>query len=395
MMDLYINEDKCCGCEACCNVCPRQAITMKENRRGFVYPSIDEEKCINCGLCKSVCIYQNEVPKTSPLAAFAAATKSKELIKKTASGGFFSVCAEKILRQGGVVYGAAFTSECHVRHIRVDAIGELWKLQGSKYVQSEIGNSYKLAKNDLQQGKTVLFSGTPCQIAGLKNYLKKEYDNLYTIDLICHGVPSQKMFLDYVATLSSEKIEDFVFRDKTRGWKDFFLTWKEKNKRKRLHNKMSSYYRLFLTGEIYRESCYSCHFACMTRVSDITLGDFWGFEKVHPEKLNEKKWRDQNWRGISCVLANTNKGIQLFDGVKPELYAFESSPDKIAVSNGQLKEPSKHTAIREQVLDSYEKNGYRAVDQLMMKKISKKQCIKSKIQILVPLELRIRIKNSK
>ena len=171
MMDLYINEDKCCGCEACCNVCPRQAITMKENRRGFVYPSIDEEKCINCGLCKSVCIYQNEAPKTSPLAAFAAATKSKELIKKTASGGFFSVCAEKILRQGGVVYGAAFTPECHVRHIRVDAIGELWKLQGSKYVQSEIGNSYKLAKSDLQQGKTVLFSGTPCQIAGLKNYL--------------------------------------------------------------------------------------------------------------------------------------------------------------------------------------------------------------------------------
>ena len=158
--------------------------------------------------------------------------KSKELIKKTASGGFFSVCAEKILRQGGVVYGAAFTSECHVRHIRVDAIGELWKLQGSKYVQSEIGNSYKLAKNDLQQGKTVLFSGTPCQIAGLKNYLKKEYDNLYTIDLICHGVPSQKMFLDYVATLSSEKIEDFVFRDKTRGWKDFFPNMERKKQEK-------------------------------------------------------------------------------------------------------------------------------------------------------------------
>ena len=301
----------------------------------------------------------------------------------------------KILKQGGVVYGAAFTRECHVKHIRVDAIGELWKLQGSKYVQSEIGNSYKLAKSDLQQGKTVLFSGTPCQIAGLKNYLKKEYDNLYTIDLICHGVPSQKMFLDYVATLSSEKIENFVFRDKTRGWKDFFLAWKEKNKIKRLHNKMSSYYRLFLTGEIYRENCYSCQFACMTRVSDITLGDFWGFEKVHPEKLNEEKWRDQNWRGISCVLANTNKGMQLFDGVKPEFYAFESSPDKIAVSNGQLKEPSKHTAIREQVLDSYEKNGYRAVNQLMMKKISKKQWIKSKIQTLVPLELRIRIKNLK
>lgn len=395
MTELYINNDKCCGCEACCNICPKQAITLKEDARGFAYPSIDEKKCINCGLCKSVCIYQNEVSKTKPIAAFAAACKSKDLIKKVASGGVFSICAENILNRGGIVYGAAFIQGCHVKHIRVDSLKELWKIQGSKYVQSEIADSYQRVKVDLQSGKDVLFSGTPCQIAGLKNFLRKEYDNLYTIDLICHGVPSQRMFQDYLATISPEPIDYFVFRDKTRGWRDFFLLWKEKGKNKRIHNRLSSYYRLFLTGEIYRDSCYSCQFACSNRVADITLGDFWGFEKVHPEKMQERLWKEQSWRGISCVLSNTNKGIQLFDEIKSQLYWFESSVDKIMVSNGQLKAPSKHTSMREQVLDTYEKKGYRSVEQILALNISVKQRMKSKLQALIPLEWKIKVKNFK
>ena len=229
----------------------------------------------------------------------------------------------------------------------------------------------------------------------MKRFLRKEYDNLYTVDLICHGVPSQRMFQDYLATISSEPIDYFVFRDKTRGWKDYFLLWEENNKKKRLHNRLSSYYRLFLAGEISRNCCYSCKFACLERVADITLGDFWGFEKVHPEKMQEKLWKEQSLRGMSCVLLNTNKGVQLFNEIKSHLYWFESSVDKIMVSNGQLKAPSKHTSMREQVLDAYEKKGYRSVEKILASNMSVKQRMKSKLQVLIPLEWKIRLKNFK
>lgn len=392
MTELYVSDEKCCGCEACRNICPKQAVTMRENTMGFVYPVVDESKCIDCGLCKSVCIYENNVQKAKTLVAFAASSKSKQIIRKASSGGVFSVCAENFLRNGGVVYGAAYARPDYVKHIRIDSVDELWQIQGSKYVQSEIGNTYQKAKEDLCGGRKVLYTGTPCQIAGLKSFLKKDYENLFTIDVICHGVPSQRMFQDYIATISTNTIEQFEFRDKTRGWREFFITWIEKGKKKRLHNLLSSYYQLFLTGEIYRENCYSCQFACPDRVSDITLGDFWGFEKAHPEMKSDRVWKEQNLRGISCVLANSTKGIKLFDDVKSEVYWFDSSFDSIAAYNGQLREPSKHTEFRNQIMRAYLENGYEDVDRLFKSNVSRKQRIASKIKARIPLELKIKIK---
>lgn len=167
MTELYVTDEKCCGCEACRNICPKQAVTMRENAMGFVYPVVDESECIDCGLCKSVCIYQNNVQKVKTLATFAASSKSKQTIRKASSGGVFSVCAEYFLRNGGVVYGAAYERPDYVKHIRIDSVDELWRVQGSKYVQSKIGNTYQKTKEDLCVGRKVLFSGTPCQIAAL------------------------------------------------------------------------------------------------------------------------------------------------------------------------------------------------------------------------------------
>ena len=361
---------------------------MKETNMGFIFPEIDKSKCVDCGLCSSVCIYQNNTEKTKSIISYAASSKSKLITNKSSSGGVFYECAKHLLNNGGVVYGAAYTDGLYVCHIRIDTVKDLYRLQGSKYVQSEIGMSYQQAKSDLEQGKSVLFSGTPCQIAGLKNYLKKEHSGLLTIDIICHGVPSQKMFQDYLSTLSSDTIEHFDFRDKTMGWKDFFILWEAKGKKKRIHNQISSYYQLFLNGEIYRDNCYSCQFACSDRVSDITLGDFWGFEQVHPELINDEIWSSQLLSGISCVLLNSENGVDFFSSIKKDLYWYESSIDEITKHNGQLREPSKHTDLRETVFNLYLNDGFSSVERLFNKKIPIKKRIKCKIKSFVPLSLK-------
>lgn len=375
-IDLFNEKKNCCGCGACSCVCPKKAIQMIEDDTGFIYPRIDNDKCVHCELCKSVCNYQKDHEAFKPLAGYVATNTNHEQLMKSSSGGAFSALATEILHNSGVVYGASYEmihGNYMLKHIRIDTLESLPKLQGSKYVQSYIFEILPYVKKDLVAGKQVLFSGTPCQIDALKGYLRKNYDNLYTVDVICHGVPSQKFLNDYIHTISAD-IETFEFRDKKQGWKDFYIKYGISEKVKHIHCRVSSYYEYFLQGKTYRENCYCCKYASKLRYSDITIGDYWGIEQEHPELFSEKKWRDRIYDGISCVLANTEKGINLIKSAA-SLELVPSDYARIATNNGQLREPTHYSSQRDKILKLYNRHGYRAVDEEFRKNLGIKRIV--------------------
>lgn len=380
---LFDNKSECCGCGACVNVCPRNAITMVEDEYGFLYPSIDHEKCVKCGLCKKVCSYQNNKNMNMPTATYAAASKNDATLKKVASGGIFSVVAENVLEENGVVFGATleFQNDKLVpMHIAIENKEELYKLQGSKYVQSIIGTTYQEAKKYLNSERKVLFSGTPCQIAGLKSYLGKEYDNLITIDIICHGVPNVKWFQDYIMVLEKKlnaKVYDFAFRDKSRGQgMNARINYYDQNNNKKVLYKdghLISFFHYFLQMETYRENCYSCPYAGPKRVSDITIGDYWGVYNVHAAEMKNSNM--SNTKGVSCVLINSERGKEVFGSVQDRLNIFESTFENVAKYNMQLKKPSEHTCEREKLFERYKQAGYEAIEVEFQKSIVFKKYI--------------------
>ena len=271
------NEKDCCGCGACANICPVNAITMKENEIGFIYPIVDEALCIGCGQCKKVCVFSDKSvgANVDPL-VYAAASKNREVLSESSSGGIFTELAQAVIDKGGAVFGAAWTEDFSLNHICVDNKDDLKHLRGSKYVQSSTEDTFTKTEELLKSGRYVCYSGTPCQIAGLKAFLKKDYDKLLTIDIICHGVPSVKMLKDDLSYLSGKKkikIENVKFRDKEYGWgvTGSLANGKSKVKYDALN---SPYYFYFLNGEVYRDSCYNCRFASEERQGDITLGDY-------------------------------------------------------------------------------------------------------------------------
>lgn len=329
----------------------------------------------------------------------AAASKNSVLLRKSASGGAFAVIAEAVLKNEGIVYGAALPMENGIlepKHIRVDSLDKLILLQGSKYVQSEIGDTYSQAKQDLMQGKTVLFSGTPCQIAGLKKYLKKDYNNLLTIDIICHGVPSKRLFQDFIEFHGKKlggKITEFYFRDKTKGQgmitRSVYQSEGEKQKEKVISGNLISYFNLFLKSYIYRENCYSCPFASKERVGDLTVGDFWGFHEEYPSY--DEKQGLSNGKGISCVLVNTDKGNNVLEQCEDQFVLMTSDFEKVARHNDQLHSPSKYSPKREQILELYQKEGYEAVDRYFHKNY-KKDILKYTVSGMLPKGLKRNIK---
>ena len=210
---MICGKDKCTGCFACYNICPKNAIEMKEDEFGYIYPEIIKSKCINCGLCKKTCPVLNNVDKIEPIKCFAMYAKNENIRENSTSGGVATQLSKTIIKDNGIVYGAAFTDECNVSHTRIDNIDDLSKIQGSKYVHSYINQTYKNIKKDLISNKKVLFIGTPCQVTNIKRFLIKEYNNLYTIDIICHGVPSQKFLKEEVIRINrSLKIDRVNFR---------------------------------------------------------------------------------------------------------------------------------------------------------------------------------------
>lgn len=398
-IELFQNKSDCCGCGACMNICPKGAISMQEDEHGYVYPVIDNEKCVKCGLCKRVCKYKDGAEYYEVRKAYAAAIKGNDEIMVVASGGIFTTLAKHVLSENGVVFGVSMENidgKLTPRHIDIQEEKNLYKLQGSKYVQSDIGEAYKKAKEYLLEGRKVLFSGTPCQITGLKAYLGKEYSDLLTVDVICHGVPSVRMFQDYIGNLEKKlggKIYSYKFRDKSKGqgMNAQILYKKENNKEmvKYIDGYLTSYFYMFLKSIIYRENCYSCPYARAERVSDITAGDFWGVYQVHADEMNKSNM--SNIKGVSCMLLNTEKGLEYFDKIQDKLDYFESNVEKVAKNNKQLREPSKYASERENVLRIYREKGYYGVEQYFPKIIGNKKYFYI-LKNLAPKGLKRRIK---
>lgn len=397
---LFEKKSDCCACEACRNICPQSAITMKEDEWGFLYPKIIQQKCIECGACRKACVYQHSMPENKPIQAFAGVNKNKNQLLNSASGGVFSAIAAQVLSRGGIVFGATLVFEdghATPRHIAIDSMEQLPLLQGSKYVQSAIGYSYQQAKSFLKDGKKVLFSGTPCQIGGLYGYLGKDYEKLITIDVICHGVPNAKLFDEYLQCEKSKRnamaVYGYSFRDKKNGWGmngRIDLEFSDKKiKSFYIPARLASYNTLFLDGVTYRENCYSCKYAGKMRSSDLTIGDYWGIEVEHPEFLKKKEYAERC--GISCILVNTVKGLKACEDQK-NLYRDYSTFEKVSHRNGQLRQPSIKHASREQVFSIYSERGYAAVEQWYYRRY-RKQIIIHAVYNAIPRGLRVKLKS--
>lgn len=311
MIDI-VDKNSCSGCKACFNICPQNCIDMVVDEEGFWYPKVNEVKCVKCGLCEKVCpeinVYKNEEFYHEPL-ALAAWNKDNMKRKISSSGGIFTSIAEWIILNGGVVFGAGYDDSFDVIHKETDSLNGLRDLRGSKYVQSDINDTYKRAKGYLEGNRKVLFTGTPCQIAGLYKYLQKEYENLYTCDVVCHGVPSPKVFKRYKISLEDQygsSIQRISFRHKKHGWKIYSVLLEFSNGTEYSKTLKEDPYMLgFLRNYYLRPSCYTCSYANIPRVADITLGDFWGVGNKYPELDDDQ--------GTSLLLVNSDKGKYMME----------------------------------------------------------------------------------
>lgn len=308
MIEIKEKED-CCGCYACYNICPKECITMESDNEGFWYPNIDKNKCINCNLCEKVCPIINPVKRNdSKKIAYAGMNKDEQIRIKSSSGGIFSILAEYIIKNNGIVYGAGFDEDFNVKHIKITSLQDIELLRGSKYVQSRTNDIFKSIKFDLKNNKMVLFTGTPCQVAGLQSFLQKKYDNLILMDIVCHGVPSPLVWQQYIDELKQnykQDIKSIYFRDKSTGWKTYSVKFLfDKDEYKNFGFK-DIYMKGFLNDIYLRPSCYNCNFKGIERISDITVADFWGIENILP-KIDDDK-------GTSLIVIHSEKGKQLFD----------------------------------------------------------------------------------
>lgn len=307
-----IEKNKCCGCEACVQRCPVNCIHMFPDSEGFRYPVIEEQRCTHCGLCQRVCPSQIFKKEQFPLQVYNVINKNDNVRFHSSSGGVFSLLAEKILGTGGVVFGVRFDEEWGAKLTYSDKIEDICYFRGSKYVQARVGSAYKLAKEFLDNGRKILFSGTPCQVSALCNFLgNKTYSNLYTIDIICHGVPSPMIWKDYLLTFQDKinsKISNINFRDKTTGWHNYSLSISAGSKLlySAIHRD-DPYMQSYLSKFNLRPSCFSCPVKSGRSGSDLTIGDFWGVEQISP-KLDDDK-------GIGLLFVNSPKGLDLVSGI--------------------------------------------------------------------------------
>lgn len=325
-------QNKCTGCYACVNICPKACIQMEDNREGFWFPKIDSTKCIGCNLCERVCPVLTEIPiqKTAEdVKVYALVNKDETVRAVSSSGGAFSAIADYVLEQGGVVFGAAFDENFDVHHIAIEESAQLYRLRGSKYVQSRIGDTYKQAKDYLKAGRLVLFTGTACQTSGLIGYLGGDHENLITQDLICHGVPSPMAWRKYLKLreqLERSEIDHIFFRDKTYGWHDWHISVKFRNGTEYTQNQRDDMMiAAFLRGKCSRESCYACPFKQKFRLADFTLADFWGIEKIAPDL-------DDN-RGISSCYVNSPKAARLLEAITDKAMLREIDLDTAVAYN--------------------------------------------------------------
>lgn len=373
---IHITDKKnCCGCSACVQRCPKQCIRLEEDTEGFLYPQVDKETCIKCGLCEKVCPILNQADKLSVLEVLAVKNPDDEERMNSSSGGVFLPLAREVINQGGVVFGAVYDESWEVHHVYAEKIEDVYPMMGSKYLQSKIGNSFKDAERFLKQGREVLFVGSPCQIAGLRTYLRnKQYPNLLAVDFLCHGVPSPGVWRRYLAEtyggydakeqsrlqatagkksvlLSSlnatSPIGDIKFRDKREsGWKKYRFVVLKKSASKADQNTVLSsdihYMNPFMQGflfDIYlRPSCYACKCKNGVNHSDMTIADFWGINQSAPEFDDDK--------GVGLVLLNTKKGEEYFSRLPMDM--MPSNLEKAHYYNGGFNEHTKAHPKRDQ-----------------------------------------------
>lgn len=346
------NEEikNCSGCSACANICPENCIEMKPNNKGFIFPVVNSRLCINCNLCKKVCPFLENTKIKNKNISFAAATKDINVLKNSSSGGIFYELAYKTIKNNGVVVGASFSGDYRkVKHIFVDNISDLKKLQTSKYIQSEIRNIFLQTKQFLDNDHFVLFSGTPCQISGLKKYLGKNYKNLLCVEIICRGVPSPKIwnkYLDYIEKKNKERITYFNFRNKRNGWKQYSVLWETKTKKKHSLFFDNEYMKLFLSNLSIRPSCLNCKVKENGSYADIILGDFWGINNIIPNV--------KFYNGVSAIVLNTQNGLNHFNEIKNNIDYYEVKYNDIINNNKAIvssaEKPSKYDEFMEDLI---------------------------------------------
>lgn len=357
------DKSECCACTACISACPKSCISMVQDNEGFAYPVIDEAACISCHLCERVCPVEHpdysgvETPDT-----YAVLLKNVEERMKSSSGGAFYAIASFVLKNQGIVVGSTKDEKHRVYHIVVESLDDLYRLRGSKYVQSDLGEVFSQVKQTLQDGRWCYFVGTGCQVAGLKSFLKKNYENLITSDLVCHGVPSQKMFDKHIAYLEekyNDKVIGYQFRNNSL-WGVCEIA--DFANHKRVINpsyELSPYLYSFMYAMTYRYSCYDCKFACIPRQGDITLADYWGVKEFFPQVETK--------HGVSLLLLNSEQGKKIWEQVKDDFEYYKSNVEDAAKYNSNLVKKSKKPILRDGIYERIEEEGYKSVAETIFK----------------------------
>ena len=356
-----LDKKECCACTVCQHICPTKSISFSDDEEGFKYPQIDHSTCINCGLCERSCpvehpLYDNN---SNPIVYAAKLYNTKELVKSSSGGLFYSI-AKAVLSKRGTVYGAAFDENLKLKHCGIENLDDLQPLRGSKYIQSNLGDIFLDVKDQLTSDRWVYFVGTPCQVAGLKSFLKKDYPKLITSDLVCHGVPSQKLFdahIDYLENKYKRKVLKYQFRN-NKNWGGCEIvdlaTPKGKSKRLTLPSyELSPYLYSFMYAMTYRHSCYDCKFARIPRQGDITLADFWGANVYFP-KMNTNK-------GVSLVLVNNRKGEIIWNEIADQLENHVSRIEDAAKFNGNQIQRTEKSIYRDDIYKQIENEGYSTI----------------------------------
>lgn len=379
-MEEIVLKSRCTGCAACASICPKNAIEMKIDNNGFKYPYINKEKCIDCGLCKKICPVLASNKEEKQKRAYACYNNNEFERLASSSGGIFVLLAKWFIQNNGVVFGACFDDSFCVVHSYAENEDDLKKFMTSKYVQSDLKDSFKKVKEFLSKGRYVLFTGTPCQVEGLISYLGKNYDRLYTQDIVCHGVPSPKVwekYKEYRKDVDSDSPKEINFRNKDNGWSQYNYCFKYNDKIYKSFFKDDLFSRAFLNNISLRESCYDCTFKNCNRNSDITLADFWGINNILPE-MNDNK-------GVSLIIVNSLKGRNLLDSIKAEITIKETNYEEAIKYNPSYSVPATKNSNREKFFKDLDEMSF---DKLVNKYIHKKSFIKKLL-----LKIKSRLKN--
>jgi coenzyme F420-reducing hydrogenase beta subunit len=354
---------------------------MQPDNEGFINPVIDESKCINCNLCREACPVLKTIDIKRTPDAYACYNNDEAVLMSSSSGGIFTLIAEAFVKQGGVVFGAVFDKDFNVIHAYTDSLEDIVKFRGSKYVQSNTGNTFSKAEEFLKAGRKVLFSGTPCQIGGLHSYLRKDYENLLCVDFICHGVPSPKVWSKYIAyqkKLHQSEIKSVSFRDKTEGWDKYSLKITFENEDTYRQTSRNDYYmKTFSHSVCLRKSCYNCRFRKLYRQSDITLADFWGIKVALPEMYKQS--------GVSLVVVNSELGKLVFENLKDELVYRKIDFDLIPEFNKAMVKSPESLPWRNKFFRQLDKICFEELEKYCKERFSKKVklFLKAKLRAII------------